>query len=102
MIYTCASCTIHACVSGDKEKMPANCPMRNTELMERAKAEYLTEANKDFYVNSCLVESEGYCQWPRVREIVEFVRFKLCKCCTYASTVSVSTSSGDVIFSPSK
>ena len=74
MIYTCASCTIHACVSGDKEKMPANCPMRNTELMERAKAEYLTEANKDFYVNSCLVESEGYCQWPRVREIVEFAK----------------------------
>lgn len=71
-MYTCASCTVHACVSGDHEKMPQNCPMRNTQLMERAKQEYCTPENKDFYLNSCLVESEGYCQWPRVREIAEF------------------------------
>lgn len=71
-MYTCASCTIHACVSGDWEKMPKNCPMHNTDLMERAKAEYLKPENKGFYVNSCLVESEGYCQWPRVREVAEF------------------------------
>ena len=70
-MYTCASCQIHACVSGDKEKMPKNCPMHNEELMERAKAEYAKPEYRDFYKNSCLVESEGYCQWPRVKEIAE-------------------------------
>ena len=73
-MYTCASCQIHACVSGDKEKMPKNCPMHNEELMERAKAEYAKPEYRDFYKNSCLVESEGYCQWPRVKEIAEFCK----------------------------
>ena len=73
-MYTCASCQIHACVSGDKEKMPKNCPMHNEELMERAKAEYAKPEYRDFYKNSCLVESEGYCQWPRLKETVEFCK----------------------------
>lgn len=73
-MYTCAYCTVHACVSGEKDKMPKNCPMRNEGLMEQAKALYLTEEYKGFYKNSCLVESEGYCQWPRVKEVAEFCK----------------------------
>ena len=42
--------------------------------MERAKAEYVKPEYRDFYKNSCLVESEGYCQWPRVKEIAEFCK----------------------------
>lgn len=73
-MYTCASCQIHACVSGEKEKMPKNCPMKNEQLMERAKREYGKPEYHDFYKNSCLVESEGYCQWPRVKEVAEFCK----------------------------
>lgn len=73
-MYTCASCTVKACKTGDKSKMPKNCPMHEQALMDQAVAEYLKPEHKEFYVNSCLVEAEGYGQWPRVREIAEFCK----------------------------
>ena len=73
-MYTCANCTIHACYQCDTSKMPANCPMRNTQLMDAALKTYHTEEVKDFYLQSCLVEAEGYGQWPRLRETIEFAK----------------------------
>ena len=72
--FTCASCTISACVSGEMEKMPKNCPMRDPEYFEQVINEYLKEENQQFFSNSTAIEALGYCRWPRLREIVEFSR----------------------------
>ena len=32
-MYTCANCSVLACASEDRTKMPANCPMRNQEVL---------------------------------------------------------------------
>lgn len=70
--FTCASCTISACESGEMEKMPKNCPMRDPEYFEQVIDEYLKEENQQFFSNSTAIEALGYCRWPRLREIVEF------------------------------
>ena len=72
--FTCASCTISACESGEMEKMPKNCPMRDPEYFEQVINEYLKEENQQFFSNSTAIEALGYCRWPRLREIVEFSR----------------------------
>lgn len=58
-MYTCASCTIHACRTGERDKLPKNCPIRNGELMENAFEQYGTEENHRFYVESSKIESAG-------------------------------------------
>ena len=73
-MYTCASCAIHACAINQPEKMPKNCPMKNEKLMAEAVAKYSEPENREFYIKSCEVESAGYCQWPRLREVIEFSR----------------------------
>lgn len=74
MYYTCGSCTVHGCQSGDFEKLPKNCPIRNTPLMEAAFAKYSEEENHKFYLESSKIEATGYGRWPRVREITEFCK----------------------------
>lgn len=73
-MYTCANCTILACASGNRDSMPQNCPMKQTSTMEQAFAEYGTEENHDFYITSSSIEAEGYCQWPRLKETLEFCK----------------------------
>ena len=46
--------------------------MRNKELMEASFEEYFKEENHKFYVKSSEIEALGYCNWPRLREIMEF------------------------------
>jgi uncharacterized metal-binding protein len=48
--------------------------MRNKNLFHTAFAEYQKEENHEFYVNSSEIEGIGYCQWTRLREIIEFCR----------------------------
>ena len=74
MIYDCAKCSIHACRSGKLDQLPKNCPMRAEAFQKEAFAEYEKEENHDFYVNSSCIESEGYGQWTRMQEILEFCR----------------------------
>ncbi len=74
MIYDCAKCSIHACRSGKLDRLPKNCPMRAEAFQKEAFAEYEKEENHDFYVNSSCIESEGYGQWTRMQEILEFCR----------------------------
>ena len=73
-MYTCANCTVYACRKEDRETMPKNCPMRNGEKIDESLQTCLLPENHDFYVASAELEAEGYCQWPRVKETIEFCR----------------------------
>lgn len=73
-MFTCAACTISACESGELDKMPKNCPMRDDAYFQQILNEYAKEENHDFFVNSSAIEVLGYCRWPRLREIVEFAK----------------------------
>lgn len=74
-MYTCANCTVLACSNNAPEKMPQNCPMRNASVMEAARAGYDLPENHDFYINCSAIEGLGYCQWPRLKETVEFCKW---------------------------
>ena len=71
MHYTCAACTVRACSEEAPEKLPKNCPMRDTALMDRAFAAYALPENHDFYVTASELEALGYCRWPRLKETIE-------------------------------
>ncbi len=71
-MYTCASCTIHACEKPDADNYPKNCPVRDESLTEAALAKY--EPYREFFHVCARVEAEGYCQWPRLRETIEVCR----------------------------
>ena len=73
-MYSWAQCAIHACYQQDHSKMPANCPMRQADRMQEALAVYSQPAYRDFYIQSCIVEAEGYGEWPRLRETIEFAK----------------------------
>ena len=34
-MFTCAQCTISACESGQLDKLPKNCPMRDSEYFQQ-------------------------------------------------------------------
>ncbi|MEF2838299.1 MAG: DUF1847 domain-containing protein [Oscillospiraceae bacterium] len=69
-MYTCAHCTILACREEHPEKLPKNCPMRNSGLMDTALATYALPENRDFYITASELEALGYCQWPRIKETI--------------------------------
>lgn len=71
-MYTCASCAIHACNQRTGEDMPANCPMRDRQLIDAALERYSEGDNRKFYVTASEMEKIGYCKWPRLRETIEF------------------------------
>ena len=73
-MYSCASCTIYACGEPRPEKLPTNCPMRKTELMNTAFQTYSEPDNKTFYITASELEAAGYCQWPRLKETIELCR----------------------------
>lgn len=74
MMYTCANCNVLACAGGTKENLPKNCPMRQKETMAAALQKYELEENRQFYITSSSIEAAGYCQWPRLKETLEFCR----------------------------
>ncbi|MGI5962718.1 MAG: DUF1847 domain-containing protein [Lawsonibacter sp.] len=71
-MFTCASCSILACKSGQLDQMPKNCPMRDRAFFDQVVQEYFKEENHQFFLTSTAVEYLGYCRWPRLREVVEF------------------------------
>ena len=73
-MYTCASCTVTGCRSGQMDNLPKNCPMLEPENFDHILEEYFKPENHEFYVKSSAIESAGYCRWPRIREIAEFAR----------------------------
>ncbi len=68
----CNICRVHRCEEGMREKLPKFCPMIDESLYK--KADSLLEAYSEFFIASTEVESEGYCYWPRVREIIEVIK----------------------------
>lgn len=70
MNYTCAECAVMACVSGEKEKMPKNCPMQQAEAYAEIEQVYQEPGLKKFYEETLFTGSD----WNRVREIIEFCR----------------------------
>lgn len=73
-MYTCANCNVLACASGNKDKMPSNCPMKQETAIKELLKEYQTDSNSRFYIASSSIEAAGYCQWPRLRETIEFCK----------------------------
>ena len=73
-MYTCASCTVLACANNEPDKMPKNCPMRNASVMKNSRDGYDLPENHDFYINCSSIEGLGYCQWPRLKETIEFCK----------------------------
>ncbi|HJC47346.1 MAG TPA: DUF1847 domain-containing protein [Candidatus Lachnoclostridium pullistercoris] len=70
-MYTCAKCGVHACRTGEKDRLPKNCPIRREELLEEAMEEYGKTPVKEFYITASAMEALGYCQWVRLKETVE-------------------------------
>ena len=68
-MYTCASCTVHACEKANAEHYPKNCPVLKKEFMEEVVRQY--EPYREFFHVGARIEAEGYCQWPRLRETME-------------------------------
>ena len=73
-MYSCADCGVYACRSQDFEKMPLNCPMRDRGNLDAIVKEYEKDEVREFHRTAAIVEKEGYCKWPRLRETMEFAR----------------------------
>lgn len=69
----CIDCTVHAC-TGDLDETPEFCPRRNvSEAIEQADDIRTTDRDVMRILDTARsVEKEGYRQWPRVRELIEF------------------------------
>lgn len=72
MTVECAECKSFMCRSGTREGTPDNCPMGD-DFPEFGDL-YGKEADLAFLSTSALVESGGYCQWTRLKELGEFSR----------------------------
>lgn len=72
---SCADCGVAACCQKDG-KYPAFCVTANmpSQVKVDAMAEYEKPENRKIMSAAAEVEYEGYCQWPRVREVVEFAK----------------------------
>jgi len=71
IMYTCAVCNEKACKKGQGDKYPKNCPSREVEKLEEIREMY-DEENLKIAYNAALVESQGYCKWTRIEEIIDF------------------------------
>jgi uncharacterized metal-binding protein len=74
----CAYCPpdVRVCRHGDAEKRgPGFCPSKvDPATQDAAHALYDDPALRKIAKESALVESEGYCKWTRVEEIVQFAK----------------------------
>ncbi len=77
-MYTCAYCTVRACGKEDYNKMPANCPMKNQDIVKENFELYKKEENYEFYIKSSEIEALGWALWSRLKDTVE-----LCKHMNY-------------------
>lgn len=75
-MYTCGVCTVHACRTGEKEKMPKNCPCleKDQDVIDKSRELYKDEENKKLAHKAALIESWGYCQKTRLEETIEFAK----------------------------
>jgi uncharacterized metal-binding protein len=74
--FKCAFCGVRLCCTGDEKKYPSFCPMPvSAELIAETHQTYLeNEEIRSLALESARIESEGYCQWTRLEEIINFAR----------------------------
>ena len=74
-LHSCVDCGTQNCKFKDRT-YPEFCPTSNLDAadMQWALERYDEGRNHDIMVASAEVEFEGYCQWTRVQEIMEFGR----------------------------
>ena len=74
----CAYCppNVRACRQGESaERGPGFCPTRvDPEVQAMARALYDEPETRRISRESAVVESQGYCKWTRVEEIVQFAK----------------------------
>jgi len=74
----CAYCppTVRACRQGEAaERGPGFCPSQvDPDTQAHARAAYDDPETRRIAHESALVESDGYCKWTRVEEIVQFAK----------------------------
>lgn len=77
-MVVCGECNRFACYTGELEKAPKNCPMRDHKLRsvyEASRELYLKEDMvRNLALNSARVEAFGYGKWTRLEEIMEFAK----------------------------
>ena len=75
---SCAYCpsTVRACRQGEaSERGPGFCPTKvDPETQAEALLQYEDPEVRKVSRESAIVESEGYCQWTRVEEVVQFAK----------------------------
>jgi len=71
----CVICQVSACTD-EISKTPAFCPRRNAaEALAKAEDIRTSDGKVRKVVEVAkAVETEGYCKWPRVRELIEFAQ----------------------------
>ena len=73
-MYNCASCKGHGCYENDESKMMKVCPTKDRETVEESRELYMDEEDRMIAHNAAEVEAEGYCNWTRIKEIIEFAK----------------------------
>jgi uncharacterized metal-binding protein len=77
-VVSCAYCpsTVRACRDGESDlRGPGFCPSKvDDEGIENARPAYDDPETRRIAHAAALVESEGYCRWTRVEEIVAFAK----------------------------
>lgn len=73
-MYTCAVCGVQACRKMVGRTLPQNCPMRDSELIESAMAEYEKTDIRKFYIGASEIEGLGRFEWTRVKETMMLCR----------------------------
>ena len=81
-IFTCADCKVRVCGNAEYShdtNYPAFCPTPGLqegqvqgEVLAEAMELYNEGRNREIMIAAAEVESEGYCVWPRVEEIMRF------------------------------
>lgn len=67
----CDVCGTRECKRGNDGRYHKNCPMNDGAFFEHIQEEYASDEVRKFYAACAAVEAEGYCKWPRLREIIE-------------------------------
>jgi uncharacterized metal-binding protein len=77
MELKCSFCPARACTGEPgSARYPRFCPMSGDggDALDRARTRFEDEETRRLAVAAAQTEATGYCQWPRVEEIMDFAR----------------------------
>ena len=71
----CAKCNANKCLFGPKNKDPECTMNMYSESINKAKMIYETDQQIRAWARiAAIVEAEGYCEWPRLKDTIEFAK----------------------------